>query len=135
MFPCEDSVTLDNLKDKFKQNDPSVLQTRLSKDQSKCVDSSNKKELSSDVALIDNSILNGISCDLKPTGMVISRKRCNEQTMQTRDQHELPSKHAKLSLKMPFEKVVLIDSTWNQTRNIANDERLKSELWKTYFCE
>ncbi|RUS76681.1 hypothetical protein EGW08_015571 [Elysia chlorotica] len=75
------------------------------------------KDLASDVAKTENST---------STDLVIGKKRCNEQTLQTGDQTELPSKHPKLSLKVPFEKVVLIDSTWNQTRNIANDERLKN---------
>ncbi|CAG5124360.1 unnamed protein product [Candidula unifasciata] len=39
---------------------------------------------------------------------------------------ELPSKKFKMSPNLPFEKVVFIDATWNQTHNIINDERLKN---------
>lgn len=40
---------------------------------------------------------------------------------------ELSSKKFKMSLCLPFEKVVFIDATWNQTHNIVTDERLKSK--------
>ncbi|XP_005089263.2 tRNA-uridine aminocarboxypropyltransferase 1 isoform X2 [Aplysia californica] len=37
-----------------------------------------------------------------------------------------PSKRLKETPSLPFNRVVFIDSTWNQTRNIVHDERLKS---------
>ncbi|BFZ18070.1 hypothetical protein BsWGS_21109 [Bradybaena similaris] len=39
---------------------------------------------------------------------------------------ELSSKSFKMSPCLPFEKVVFIDATWNQTHNIVSDERLKN---------
>ena len=39
-----------------------------------------------------------------------------------------PTKKPKRQPQFKYERVVFIDSTWNQTKNIVNDERLKSKL-------
>ena len=35
---------------------------------------------------------------------------------------------------LPYDKVVFIDSTWNQTKSICNDERLRGNITKTCLC-
>ncbi|GFR85617.1 DTW domain-containing protein 1 [Elysia marginata] len=124
VFPSEDSVSLDNLKLKLKdklklEKEISTLQTQPTKYSFATVHSG-----SSDGGASLGSENN--AKDLQQNQETIRRKRCHEQNSQTEDLNESPFKQAKLCSKIPFEKVVLIDSTWNQTRNIASDERLKS---------
>ena len=117
MFPCEDSVGLEDLKlrGECKQR------LKAPKDSSKKLDS--QEVLSADVSEQKEETDNS-----KPDDIVIGRKRCSDQTVQNENLNDSPTKKTKPGFKIPFEKVILIDSTWNQTRNIANDERLKSEL-------
>ena len=50
---------------------------------------------------------------------------------QNDDDGSPPSKKSQSKPPMSFNKVIFIDSTWNQCHTIINDERLKGKLFRT----
>ncbi|GFN86943.1 Dtw domain-containing protein 1-like, partial [Plakobranchus ocellatus] len=127
VFPCDDSISLEDLRIKFEMKDKATAESTTLNMPLKSSDLTKAKDSSLNSA---SSNTPGCQIDLMKhdcTNLAesnIGRKRAAEQTSE-----ELPTKCAKLKKcrMLPFKKVVFIDSTWNQTRNIVHDERLKGE--------
>lgn len=127
VFPSEDAVSLESLRDNLKVKDVSASMQAKPLTNSSAFTTTHKS-----TSQDGNSSKSGESDntgDSRQTREVMGRKRGHTENADIKNLNDSPPRQAKqekLCLGIPFDKVVLIDSTWNQTQSIACDERLKN---------
>ncbi|XP_055875109.1 tRNA-uridine aminocarboxypropyltransferase 1-like isoform X2 [Biomphalaria glabrata] len=113
VFPCEDSLTLEEIS---KASSNSLKKQEL-----------NVNLETTEKVVCHNSLDSGENGNVSINLKVSEAKTIHigsdreEETEQTKGENKLTD-----AKSLPFERVVFIDSTWNQTNNIVTDERLKN---------
>ncbi|KAI8794394.1 DTW domain-containing protein 1 isoform X2 [Biomphalaria glabrata] len=114
VFPCEDSLTLEEIS---KASSNSLKKQELT----------NVNLETTEKVVCHNSLDSGENGNVSINLKVSEAKTIHigsdreEETEQTKGENKLTD-----AKSLPFERVVFIDSTWNQTNNIVTDERLKN---------
>lgn len=124
MFPNETSKTLDELAQKWKVSAPSVSLSNQRTSLAENFDGPPTKALRLD----DTSKVYKKASDEEGTKNIKSEeKTAGDKCVKDEEKDAIGHKGLEM-VKVagcPLERVVFIDSTWNQTRTICNDERLK----------
>ncbi|XP_059143870.1 tRNA-uridine aminocarboxypropyltransferase 1-like isoform X2 [Physella acuta] len=116
VFPCKESLTLEDIA------------SSAGKMTAESKEVEQKNQLSNDCEQDSSSCTDALE-ETKPNSSdEIGKNKTKKRVMEITDistEETPPTKVIKKCNALPFEKVVFIDSTWNQTNNIVNDERLK----------
>ena len=142
MFPCPTSISIADLVKQFPSQDNiehPALKRKIDTDDLSAVCRSSKQ------AKLDNGDCTGIenltnSCDTNneiakqdkdANGTVLESKSLTDNGAML-ESHSLPENVDPKADKKgcSVERVVFIDSTWNQTKSICNDERLKGRNYR-----